>query len=77
MSDPYQLSDSSPHTAAPPQRKPGSAATAVLWTFAAIFAGLNAASSVAGYDLIGSVFGGIGLVFIIVLVVRYVRRKRS
>ncbi|MGH8879614.1 MAG: hypothetical protein ACRD0P_20070 [Stackebrandtia sp.] len=77
MSDPYRIEDSSPAAPRREQRKPVSAVTVALWTIAAVFAGLNSAMSVAGNDLLGAVFGSIGLVFVTIAVVRHIRRRRS
>lgn len=77
MSDPYRIDDPGPAAAPAGPAKRGSAANVLLWTLAAVFAGLNTAMSVAGQTLIGSVFGGVALLFVIVAVVRIVAGRRA
>lgn len=82
MSDPYRIDDPAPAAPAATTTpagttRPGSALTITLWTLAAVFAGLNSASSIAGYDLIGAVFGSIGLLFVIIAVARHIARRRG
>ena len=74
VTDPYHVEGGDRPAAAPRRRTdPG---TAVLWTLAAVFVGGNAAVSVAGYDWIAAGFGSIGLVFVILAVIRQLRRRR-
>lgn len=77
MSDPYRIDDPAPAAPRPREEKSGSALTILLWTIAAIFAGLNTAMSIAGQELIGAVFGGLGLLFVVIAVVRHLKRRRA
>lgn len=86
MTDPYRI-DRSPgddsyaafHPPVDGTGRPGDGAggatSTMLWIVTAVFAGLNTALSVAGQEIVGGVFGGLAAVCLIVLLVRYLRRR--
>ncbi|WP_446663713.1 hypothetical protein [Flexivirga sp. B27] len=86
MTDPYRIAPSpgddtyaSFHPPADGTGRPGDGAGGVtstmLWILTAVFAGLNTALSVAGQEIVGSVFGGLAAACLVVLLVRYLRRR--
>lgn len=56
-------------------RGAGGVTSTTLWILTAVFAGLNTALSVGGQDVLGAVFGGLAAGCLVVLFVRYLRRR--
>lgn len=58
-----------------PRDGTGGVTSTMLWILTAVFAGINTALSAAGLVIIGSVFGGLALLCLGALFVRYLRRR--
>lgn len=79
--DPYEIRSESAGAVraangAQASRRGSSPGSVLLWTLAAIFAGTNTALSISGHEIIGAVFGSAAVICLIVLLVRYLRRRR-
>lgn len=78
MSDPYRIDDlPSRETPATNSERGGNAVTTLLITVAAVCVGINTAVSLSGHDLLAIPFGAVGLLAIVILVIRFVRGRRS
>ncbi|MFD0559744.1 hypothetical protein FB566_0395 [Stackebrandtia endophytica] len=75
MNDPYEISsgEKRPESLA----RKGSFITGLLWTMVAVLAGTNTILSIAGYQIIASVFGGLAIVVLITLLVRHLKGRRK
>lgn len=75
MNDPYDIGNQQPP--APDQRTQGGVITGVLWTVVAVAVGLNTVLSIAGHVVISAVFGTIGVIAGVTLLVRYLKGRRQ
>ncbi|WP_083450364.1 hypothetical protein [Luteipulveratus mongoliensis] len=83
MNDPYRIDQSTPPHPVPTQdqterRTPGGGpVSTLLWALVAASIGLNAGFSIAGQDVIGSSIGGVAVICLGILLVRYLQRRRQ
>ena len=80
MNDPYRIDPPGPRIVpdhARDRTPGGGLLSTVLWALTAISIGLNAAFTVAGQDVIGSTIGGVAVICLGVLLVRYLQRRRA
>jgi|GEM_PF-4246294 len=75
MNDPYEIG---PDRKQPdPMARNGSSTTGLLWTMVAVLAGTNTVLSIAGHQIIASLFGGLAIVVLITLLVRHLKGRRK
>ena len=81
MTDPYRIDDTPTvrihHDRARDTARGNSLITTLLWTLTAVCIGFNTVISASGHELLAIPFGVTGALAIIILVVRYVRSRRS